>query len=190
MKKFALSVLLLLVVSSCAFAANWTVGGTWNYTLEGTGTFNRYPATMKEAGTVVMSSAMSSETEMLSGYAIAYNGTISIPSQNYSYDYSNSFSESFSPLAYVPGETLTLSYTGWLDGVTTRMTLKLTQTGENTITGTATQYVPLTGETNYANISAHRNTGDDGGSGGGCNTGMASIMLLLGAIPLLYFRKK
>ncbi|MDO5116553.1 MAG: hypothetical protein Q4D58_10705 [Synergistaceae bacterium] len=149
-KCFVLCAVLLLAVASCACAASWTVGGTWNYTVEMAGTYEGVPATAKETGTVVMNSSMSGEVELLGGYAISYNGNVSIPSENYSYDYKYSYNETFSsPVIYTPGATLTLSYSGLLDDVTVRMTLRLTQTAENTITGTATMYIPLTGETNH-----------------------------------------
>lgn len=201
MKKRFTAIFILAVsivfMSQIAVTADetWKIGGDWDYTLRLDGEYNGYQGTATEAGVVSVNTTTSGDKEILQSYSLdCERGNLTIPSLDYSYDYSYRSSGTLLAQEYIPGETLEFpTYDITVDDITARTTIRVRQTGAYSASGTVTIYFVNTGETFRGNINASKPqpapvppSGD--GGGGGCNAGV-SLLLLLAIIPVLFKRK-
>ena len=130
----------------------------------------------------------------LSYYLDCERGNLTVPSLDYSYDYSYRNSGALLPQEYIPGETFEFpTYDITVDDITARTTIRVRQTGAYSASGTVTIYFVNTGESFTGIINASKpqpepdpSGGDSGG--GGCNAGL-SALLLLAIVPVLFKRR-
>jgi len=205
MRKFlalSFAVIFAATLAGNAFAADttgWTISGDWKYTIA-IPTF-KVPAesgtqsvSLKETGSADVVTTSADGVETLGSYTVLYIDTRTVNGKTDSMD-QTSGSGSLSG-AYKPGTTYTHTFTRVLDkddGGTPTIngifTMKYTQTEKNKVTGTVKLVISEDNSISAdGTMTATRNGGDSGSSGGGCNTGLGAFALLA-ALPM-FLRKR
>ena len=188
-KRTALFLLLVFIFfpAPAALAAKGSLGGSWNYTLEGSGTYEGDPVSMRETGNLKLNSDDSHyEHELLLSYSISYNGVAHYGPERH--EYNGSHNENFPANTFVPyRDSVEFQYRLSVGGKNVLLKARIAQENENKISGTA-QFSEDSGPyIGTITLVAHRNT--ENGSGGGCNTG-ASPLFLLALLPIIFKLRK
>lgn len=183
MRKLAVFLMLIFVIvmTSPGFAARGTLGGSWNYTLEGSGHFDTKPASYRITGNLNLNSDNDSyEDELLQSYSISYDGFVKHGGKRD--EFKGNYSEKFPTNTFVQYKgNLDFGYNVLIGSKDVAMEVEIKQESANKITGKAT----LSGDAGgVITLLAYRNP--EKGSVEGCNTIGINPLFILALVPLFF----
>ena len=201
MKKIVLALSVLFVLSIAAPSFAYNVSGTWTYNARIDSQIVSidsvsYDFKAEESGTVVMNTTTSDGVEYFSNHVSTITGTASKKMTGSSVWDSAGYTfgpqtVQDAPYKYVYGNTYTFTNnTATIWGLPVAVSYDLTQTGENTITGTIS--MKYNDQVVKGTLLATRPAApvDDGTSSGMCNAFGMSGLLLFAVVPLMCKRKR
>jgi Synergist-CTERM protein sorting domain-containing protein len=186
------SIMLLLVMTTGAFAADRWLSGKWSYQLWGEGVVGTELTRIKESGTLKIYSDGYHSDEYLRRYSINGKGEINPSGANEVEKYSISCGRYFGNSEYYkPGELVLFSYTERINGENVTFLWEMRQTGKHEASGKVRVVFEDRGGFINADMRASRDKLDDYffNLGAGCNSGFGAL-LLLSAVPLLSVRRR
>lgn len=185
-----LSFLFILIfsfmVESAAFADRGSLGGSWNYTLEGSDTtFDGNLSSFRITGNLLLDSDNESyQDELLKSYNISYDGYVKYGAKRD--DFKGSYGEKFPVNTFVVNkEHLNFSYQVLINSKKAILSIEIRQESADKVYGEAI----LSGDASGKIIlTAYRNP--EKGSVEGCNAAGVSPIFSLAILPLLFKMRK